>query len=236
MFCGNCGREIKEEWAVCPQCGVMLKSIVPENVNEKRSRRKRNPLWIIAALVAFAIVIWMFIPSGEALKEKEQEVIEKLQTFTISYEEDEKVYFADQEEKWILTYNEVNEFVSFKNDTVIGILEEVFGTNPYSEGSVSEMGFIYDISDDEARVYLDVDIEEGHLSTISYNIGEQEYTLSVDGEHWTATDEFVELMDSYGLPKIMENDVNYFNAVLEEHGIEMNSLLDVNYETLMNLK
>ena len=161
-------------------------------------------------------------------------MIEKLQTFTTLYkdEENDKYYFLDNDEQWVLTYTSENEFVSFENETVVNCFTDAFGDGCFSDGSVSDLGFAYDLSDNEARIYFDVDIEDGHLTIVSYNFSEEDYELMIDGDKWDTTNEFNDFVKGYGLAESMESDVNGLESLLLQNRLSIDDLLKVEYETL----
>lgn len=230
MFCRKCGKEIQEEWSICPHCGTPLKEDEEIQTNEKPKKKKFYKIWIILCVIVALIVAVVSIRGINGLKE--QEILEKLDTFTTVYKGDGKYYFLDNGEKWVLTYTSENEFVSFENDTVINCFTDAFGEGCFAEGSVSDLGFSYDLSDNEARIYFDVDIEEGHLSIVNYNLSNQEYDLMFGLDNHHASDEFNDFVEYYGLSKSIEQDVKEFKELLRQNGLTIDDLLKVKLDTL----
>lgn len=42
MYCGNCGKEIKEGSAFCPACGAKVVIVKTGRENSKKKNRKKN--------------------------------------------------------------------------------------------------------------------------------------------------------------------------------------------------
>ena len=110
MFCGWCGKEVEEEWAICPQCGTPLKEKVGleteslvSNIEVKSKVAKNKSLkgWVVfGALVALFVGINFIINKINA--SEQLEIIDKLQNFTTVYKEDgeySKYYFLEQDEE-----------------------------------------------------------------------------------------------------------------------------------------
>lgn len=237
VFCEKCGKEVQEEWAVCPQCGTSLREEIP--VAQNKVAKKKKPkvwMWVIIGIIAVSILgaLALGIDDSETNPSSfaEADILDKLQTFTTLYKGEDKYYFLDNGDDWALTYTSENEFVSFENDTVVQCFTDAFGEDCFAEGAVSDLGFSYDISDNEARIYFDVDIEDGHLTIVSYSLSDQEYELMIDGEKWTTTDVFTDYVKEYGLAESMEQDVNEFKDQLQQYGLTVNDLLKVKFDTL----
>lgn len=238
MFCSSCGKEVQEGWTICPQCGKKLKekTNIQEPIHMEKAKKKPKKLWILLGIIVVLIFgIMMVNTSDSEIKPSssaEQDVIDKLQTFTAAYEEDGKYYFLDNDGEWALTYTSGNEFVIFENNTVIECFTEAFGAGCFSKNSVSNVGFGYDLSDDEARIYFDVDIEDGHLTIVSYNLADKEYELMIDGDKWSPTDEFVDFVEKYGLAQSIESDVKGFKTLLQQYELTIEDLLCIKFDTL----
>lgn len=237
MFCEKCGKEVQEEWAVCPQCGTFLKEEIPVAQNNVAKKEKPKVwMWVIIGIIAVSILgaLAFGIDDSETNPSSfaEEDIFDKLQTFTTLYKGEDKYYFLDNGDDWALTYTSENEFVSFENDAVVQCFTDAFGEDCFAEGVVSDLGFSYDISDNEARIYLDVDIEDGHLTIVSYSLLDQEYELMIDGEKWTTTDTFTDYVKEYGLAESIEQDVNEFKEQLQQYGLTVNDLLNVKFDTL----
>lgn len=237
VFCERCGKEVQEGWAVCPQCGTSLKEEMPVAQN-KVAKKKKPKVWMWVLIGIAAVAILGALISGIDDSETslslfaEEDILDKLQTFTTLYKGENKYYFMDNGGDWALTYTSENEFVSFENDTVIKCFTDAFGEDCFAEGSVSDLGFSYDISDNEARIYFDVNIADGHLTIVSYSLSDQEYELMIDGEKWTTTDAFTDYVKEYGLAESIEQDVNELKDLLQQCELTVNDLLKVKFDTL----
>ena len=58
-----------------------------------------------------------------------------------------------------------------------------------------------------------------------YDVGKDEYTLMIDGDKYTITDELKDYLDQYGLREIMLNDVNEFKDDLSSMDLTTQDLL-----------
>lgn len=236
MFCSSCGKEVQEEWSTCPHCGNTLKKKVnmQKEIHTGKAKKKPKVLWIILGVIV-VIIIGMSIAGSDDSKPNtsdEQEIIDKLQTFTTVYKEDGKYYFLDNEEDWVLTYTSGNEFVSFENATVVECFTEAFGEGCFAVDSASDHGFSYDLSDNEARIYFDVDIEDGHLTIVNYNLTDKKYEVMIDGDKWGTTDVFTDYVNKYGIDQSIESDVEDFKDLLQQHGLTIDDLLCIKFDTL----
>jgi len=55
-FCSSCGKIIKKEAAICPNCGVSQQKLEQEVVKGINEIKKINPKWVI--------LMWITIPLG----------------------------------------------------------------------------------------------------------------------------------------------------------------------------
>ncbi|GAA6376474.1 hypothetical protein I230019B6_18340 [Firmicutes bacterium i23-0019-B6] len=73
MFCKKCGKEIKEEWSVCPNCGEKISENQPKNsINEKGKQKKKKPIGKIIIIVIVIIVIWSVLNSEDNSSKDEE--------------------------------------------------------------------------------------------------------------------------------------------------------------------
>lgn len=165
----------------------------------------------------------------------EQEVLEKLEEFTTVYNSDDGdvYYFLDENEEWVITYMKENELVTFANDTIVESFSEFLGEDCFAEDSVSDTGFAYDLSEDEARIYFDVDVEDGHLTLVNYSFEDDEFMLMIDGERYEASEVFEEFAEEYKIVRAMKKDIDEFEEILEENGLSKEDLLVVDFDTLV---
>lgn len=155
------------------------------------------------------------------------EVIGKLKNFTeLSVEDD--VYSFYSTDGWDLRYTEENGAVRFENESVCNFVEESFDTE------CSNGGFSFDLDENEARIYLDAEINEGNLTIINYNLADDEYILMVDGKKYEASDEFINFVDSYDLAKVIKHDVENFKKTLENESVSFDDVASLNYDDIKN--
>lgn len=75
MFCKNCGKEVKEDWKICPSCGTaigeekeaaMTKKEAKKAAKEaKKNKKKRKKLPLILLAIVVVIVILVVMGGGE---------------------------------------------------------------------------------------------------------------------------------------------------------------------------
>ena len=63
------------------------------------------------------------------------------------------------------------------------------------------------------------------MTIVMYDVGKDEYTLMIDGDKYTITDELKDYLDQYGLREIMLNDVNEFRDDLSSMDLTTQDLL-----------
>lgn len=177
MFCDNCGMEMNLKWQVCPNCG--------KSINNKSMR-----ILMVVGICLSVLILLLCVTGGET-GNKENNIIEALQSFTSVERENgdpAKYLFRCNENledgsslEWVLTYSDVNEFVRFREPYVIECIRGYF------ENYVDDYGlegFSYDLDENSIRIYVDTEGVEGHLSIINYDVKEDEFTLMVDGERY----------------------------------------------------
>lgn len=234
MFCPKCGTEIGENDKFCPKCGTLIREA---NTKRKDSKKKNYKIiWIIVVVMIIAFLGLMvsqdeYSESDDSTVDEES-IIKRLQEFTTTYKDNNKLCFADNSGNWILTYTTDNVFVTFKNETIEECFCDIFGEGCLAVNAVSNGGFAYDLNDNRASVYFDVDIADGHLTIVSYFLSEQEYEVMVDCEKWSVTDEFKNYVETYGLNEIFEADVSEFKEELQQKNLSVTDVLSVSYKTL----
>lgn len=238
MYCSKCGKEIADDAKFCVYCGASNENGNTKIVlQEGKKKKNKKVLWIVLALVVLSCIIAPFLSDDSETKphKNEQEIIDELSTFTTLYKDEEggRYFFLENnEEKWAISYNEVNTTVIFENDVVAKCFTEAFGEDCFDEDSMSYGGFLYAIADDEARIYLDVEIDEGHLSIVNYNFEDEEYVLNLNGEKYETTDVFDDFVEKYELASTMQKNITSFKETLAKHDISLEDLLDIQYKTI----
>lgn len=158
-----------------------------------------------------------------------KDTVEKLQTFSEVEKSDEKYYF-DYNGEWKLTYVEVNEFVTFREDAVINCFESYFGEGSLSDVGASAGGFLYDLDDNEIRIICHVELEEGDLRSIKYNMEEKKFILRIGKYNYEPSDELLNWIDECDLVAIMEKDIEQFFYILKENGISREDVISLKYD------
>ena len=163
-----------------------------------------------------------------------KDTVEKLQKFTTTEKGEEKYQFSYNED-WTLTYNGKadSKFVAIKEEEVTECFEGVFGEDCYPDNTVSNGGFIYDLEQDAIRIYFDLELEEGNLQYITYDMGKEEFILTVDLKNkYEPSEELLDWISECDLVDIMEKDVQEFKDQLEENGITFKDLTMLKYDDI----
>lgn len=163
-----------------------------------------------------------------------KDTVEKLQKFT-TLEKSEKKYQFNYNEEWTLTYNGEagNKFVAIMEDAVTECFENAFGEGCYPDNAISNGGFIYDFEQDAIRIYFDLEIEEGNLQYITYDMGKEEFILTVDLKNkYEPSEELLDWINECNLVYIMEEDVQEFKDQLEENGITFKEITILKYDDI----
>ena len=99
MYCGNCGKEIENGSAFCPECGVKAEAVQnakPKINNQKMKKRMRLVVLIlvivIAAFVGIKIISYVQgIPSDEEI----QAVANNIQNGSLVASDGKWIYYND---------------------------------------------------------------------------------------------------------------------------------------------
>ena len=234
MICRNCGRILNDDSRFCPICGTDLQTQAVERAGNGHGMKKRKhiPRSGISIVVLIVAVIFVILISGGSTDKGE--TIERLLGSTDATNAGDSFIFTygdtvvgDPLKGWELTYTSENEFVRFSEDTVASCFVYWFGAD-----CLKRPGFSYDLDENAARVYFDVEIDEGDLSIINYDIDSDEFTLMIDGERYEASDELIRFMDSYDIPQIFVDDIKSFKEDLSDNGISFDGITDLRYEDI----
>lgn len=227
MFCNNCGKELKETSQFCPYCGKHVSVQQSESnsvkleddiVNQRKPVLKRK--WFLGA----AAVILLFIVGSILLGSNNSATIEKLSEFTYVEKLDDQCNFTFGD-FWRLVYTEENAFVEFNDPDILDYLAYALGT--YDLENTGE--FSYDLDENEARIYLNCESQDGTLTIINYNLEDSEVTLMIDGEQWEPTDEFENLLYTSGLLDTIREDVDALEYTLNQYDLELEDIADISY-------
>ena len=230
MFCEKCGRKEKEK-STFDCIEEKLLNVEIKNIQKKR---KLFYWWIRYCTLLFVVSFSIFLITGCSEENKnETEVIEKLRSIT-RLENDEECYvFSNNVEdtealEWELRYTEENEAVRFEEKAIVESIDNYFG-----EECVEKDGFVYDLSENEVRIYLETEVQEGILTIINYIIDEDETTVMIDGKRYSAADNIVDIMEEKNLVNIMKDDIDKFKQQLEKNSISFEEILDLKYEDIV---
>lgn len=166
--------------------------------------------------------------------------VEKLMTFTNYIVGEEKCTFQyldsnDSVEKWRVHYFSDNRIiVTIKDIKVVECCEKIFGEDCLSEDAISAGGFTYDLLNQEARVYLDSDTEDGHVTQYNYKLDDDKATVFVDNEEYYESDELNKLMKENGYAELVKSDIASFESDLAEHKLFIADIEKLDYKSLVS--
>ena len=155
-------------------------------------------------------------------------VIEKLQQF-MSVQKDGDKYVFDDGAGCTIEYTDVNEALVFYEPAVYDCFSAAFGL----EDIGNDGEFAYDLDEGEVRMYFDnVELEDGDLSIISYNLDKNEFTVNMNGKRYYASDELVDYINEYGLVDIMQIDIAAFKEDLKTNGLTFGDIANLKYNAI----
>lgn len=241
MKCANCGTEFEGKF--CPKCGLKatpepetpprirrgISNTAPQASDDrgKKPLHKKWWLWVIIAIAAIAILFSIIDSDRSNTAEK---VVPQLVEFTVAEVSENSCDFS-YEEKWKIQYlknGDGNGQVRIREDAVLTCLGEYF--DDYNLGYGGD--FIYNFSEDDARIVLDYELPDGRLSVLSYDFDKDEYVTLVGGKRYSLADEFVEYAKDFGLPELLKSDVETFHADLESFGLSASEVEFLDYESV----
>ena len=219
-------RESTEEKNVQENSGnTQGAAVEKQGAPKKQSHLIRN---VVIAAVALCVVGYAVSGSQNKnrLSQEKMDIIEKLKENTSLQSEyfeqwDETIYHFENGDKWNLQYSEENVSVSIAEPEI----QECFSTCIGTDELGNDGTFAYRFTDNDINIYFDTEIPEGNLTIVMYDVGKDEYTLMIDGDKYTITDELKDYLDQYGLREIMLNDVNEFRDDLSSMDLTTQDLL-----------
>ena len=125
-------------------------------------------------------------------------------------------------------YSTINEWVDFYDSEIYECLIYALDTTEFG----NEGKFGYDFSDNEFRVYVDYQAEEGELTIINYSLDDDEFILMMDGEKYEASEELEQDLRDSGLIEIFEDDLDIFKRQLEDNGTSFDEVKKLSYDKL----
>lgn len=215
-----------------------------EKVKIGEGERKKKPIikkwWFWIGIVIIIIFLCALLGNDEG---KNREVIEKLQEFTDLEEVAGKYLFKYDNENtnssckgWSINYTEENEFVNFQEDVVVECFTDVLGYDCFPDESASKGGFGYDLDENAIRIYFDVELSDGHLTSVNYSIDEDEFTLRVDGDEYEPSDEFLDYINEYDIVSIMKKDIDEFKGEIEDNELSVRQISNLKHEDIDDYK
>lgn len=165
---------------------------------------------------------------------------EKLMSFTNYIVGEEKCSFQyldpdNSVEKWKIHYFSDNRIiVTIKDSKLVENCETIFGEDSFSKDGLSAGGFCYDLSNQEARVYVDSDTADGHLTIYNYSLDDDKATVMVDGERYDASEELNKLMRENGYVELVKSDIASFESDLAEYELSTDDIEKLDYKYLVS--
>ncbi|MDD5804500.1 MULTISPECIES: zinc ribbon domain-containing protein [unclassified Ruminococcus] len=243
-FCPYCGTKVietenKVEKAVLDEAqtdGATVQEKPKENtkqdnmeenqdVPKKKSHLVRNVVIAVAALCVVGYAV-SGSQNKNKLSQEKTDIIEKLKENTSLQSEyfeqwDGTNYSFYKGDDWEVRYSEENVSVRIAEPEI----QECFSTCIGTDELGNDGTFAYRLTDNDINIYLDTEIPEGNLTIVMYDVAKDEYTLMIDGDKYTITDELKDYLDQYGLREIMLNDVNEFKDDLSSMDLTTQDLL-----------
>lgn len=227
MKCNNCGSEVQENAAMCPECGAKLKNnmatVSSSSIKSKKPIYKNWWFWVLIIL-GLGIIGILSEKSGLSSEEAEK-VIDKLQLFTDVESGNDKYCFVY--DNWVINYTEANEFVRFDYSSVSDFLVYAFGYDCMNDGGIG-----YDFDENEIRIYVNAEVDEGTLSIISYNIDDEEFIINLDGDRYTPSDELLQVLKEYDVIDKIQDEIDEFEDVLKENGLSIDDVSRLKYKNV----
>lgn len=197
----------------------------------KEGSSKFFSLWI--SLLSIIVICTIFGSFIEGISSPETiKILEKLLSFTSIEQTDHNEldnYKFHYNDDWYLQYNTQVEVVRISSDETFNCFAEIFGTDSYgNDGS-----FCYDFTKNSIRVYMDYETTDEHVSIVEYYRDSKEYAVYTGEGKYSASSEFEDALNTGGFPAITTNAINSFQNDLEIHGLSMEDVASLNYESIM---
>lgn len=206
-----------------------------EKHKQDMGESKKSKFRIIIVSIIGIALIFFAIPFISGQKEdnkieKSQEIVKKLQEFTVVRKGDEEYNF-EFSDKWRLQYTKGNVSARIKEDQIVPILNGAF-----EETDLGLKGeFAYDLDKGDLIIFMDADTSEGWVTNVCYNLNEEYYTVTIDGDEYTLTEWFREYLDDSDLEGILKRDVDSFVNTLEENGLTLEDVESLEYFSIDEL-
>ena len=242
-FCPYCGAkmiETEEEKKTEDQREMKGEEQMEEKIEEKTEEKnaveteektgKKSHLLRNVAIAAVALCAIGYAVSGSKnksnLSPQKTDIIEKLKEHAplqSTYFElwDGTTYSFVNDDKWEVRYADETISVRIPEKEIQECLSNRFGTDELGNDGT----FAYILGKNKINIYLDTEISEGTLTFIGYDVGEDEYTLTIDGEDYYASDDLKEYLDQYGLYETLLDDVEKFREDLSSMDLKFQDIL-----------
>ncbi len=212
-----------------------LEKQIPE---ENWQRRNTVSTYLIAAVAAVMIAqgteevrnqwtLYGFNHGSLFISDKEREVFDTLlKNTTFKKEEDEDgnplKYEFDYQGKWIVEYEKDKSYIRFPSQEVHDCFAGCFSET--AAQNIDSFTYGFDTSNSSINIFIDTDMDEGHIDAVMYDWVSGLYTVMVDGEKYEITASFKEYLEKYGLAKILRAGVDAFEADMDAMGMMRDQL------------
>lgn len=211
-----------------------IKDMLPgqaEKENNKSGKKPNKARNIVLGVVAVCVIGYILSScgNGKKLSSEKMEVITALKEntdFSTEYIEQwkETFYHFNYNDEWRLQYTKENCSVSINEALVDDCFTGWFGDIETGNDGT----FAYIPSENCVRMYFDAETSEGKLTIVMYDINKDEYTVMVDGDKYSVTDEFNSYVKEYGLSRILRADIYDFKNDLSTMGLTIKDLSQIN--------
>ena len=202
-----------------------------EKENNKSGKKPNKARNIVLGVVAVCVIGYILSScgNGKKLSSEKMEVITALKEntdFSTEYIEQwkETFYHFNYNDEWRLQYTKENCSVSINEALVDDCFTGWFGDIETGNDGT----FAYIPSENCVRMYFDAETSEGKLTIVMYDINKDEYTVMVDGDKYSVTDEFNSYVKEYGLSRILRADIYDFKNDLSTMGLTIKDLSQIN--------
>lgn len=174
-----------------------------------------------------ACLMVLCVSACSSNSEETENTISSLKSFTDYEKESDMISFGygnnSDSYEWILKYTNENEFVTIHDDRIVELFTELDGVNSLSGDS--ELS--YDFSENEARIYFNEDL--AGISILSYNLGNNEYTVNQDGERYEISPEFLNYLEDKDFDKLVQEDLDSFEDCLKNNNLSLEDISNLRF-------
>ncbi|MBQ2923491.1 MAG: zinc ribbon domain-containing protein [Tyzzerella sp.] len=219
MFCSKCGKEIPENTNFCSHCGTQQGNSVSVKMSEKKNERKKNPKNVILSLVVVLAVYLLgrFAIAPAMLSDKDGNAGSNNQSDLSSTQNN-----MENDENTVADNSAYTDIFMSRNivdmSSIFTTMDTAAFANVSEEGTVEKLEYAYE--DDTVKEFVDVvyyevadmtedqkialdntmknncaSMEETDFCTVSYNMGNNYYSVTLHFKDLDKTENIQKLYD-----------------------------------------